>query len=926
MLVDQMTIANDAFTAAGAVNFHSHIEDICACPACADGAPEGGFEIDIDLSYSGQPGDGVISSGKPSYDWDQAAAQISRWDAKWDDDVEGNEFGTAGIVTYGFVDGDGASDDTADRTYREMSLVEIARTLEAIGEIESAANISFVRVQDEDSEYVADRSMMDLDIQAIADYNGGWASPSWSGGGGNEAASLNPATVSVGVSGLENYGSWSYKTNMHEIGHAIGLPHPGDYNGAGATSYEAQAIYAEDSYMYSIMSYWSHTKTGGDTFETVTGAGGATAFIGGYATGLLLHDIAALQRLYGANMETRDDDTTYGFNSTEDADSHWNLADWKDFFVAAIWDAGGTDTIDASGYYEDQTISLVEESFSSLGGLTFNLSIARGAVIEHAVGGAGDDWLVGNAADNTLDGGAGEDLVSYALATGGVTINLNNTNAQAIGSGMGTDTLISIEGVEGSEFDDNLYGTSEDNVFIGRGGDDYISGGDGFDLLSLEGATTRATITASTLATGTISANGIGTDTFESIEGIIGTTFNDRFYGDETEQQYRGAAGDDRFYVSSGNDTYDGGDGLDLLDFRASTLGININLSSNTLTDGGDFGAFTFSDFERVNGTETNDNIVGNNEANVVRGYGGRDIIYLNGDDDRGLGYDGDDDIYGGFGDDDLIGGNGDDRLYGENNDDVLTGKNGEDELYGGSGEDKAYGGNDNDTIDGGSDADTLYGQRGDDTVSGGSGDDFIYGNEGSDTINGNDGIDTIYGGTRGDILNGDGGDDKLYGSTGEDDLYGGLGDDRLFGGDHNDDLFGDENDDDLFGGNGADTLDGGSGDDALLGQVGFDTLDGGAGADSLRGGTGNDMLTGGTGADKFVIEAGADDDTITDFEDGIDLIVMRQINNVDDFSDLTIADNGSGGVTVSYGNGMNVLTIDNISVSNVTADDFDFT
>lgn len=123
-------------------------------------------------------------------------------------------------------------------------------------------------------------------------------------------------------------------------------------------------------------------------------------------------------------MTTRDGDTVYGFNSTEAADSHWNLDNWDDFFVAAIWDGGGNDTIDASGYYEDQVISLVEESFSSLGGLTYNLSIARGAVIENAIGGAGDDFFVGNAEDNTINGGAGLDTIDYSGVGFGITVDL----------------------------------------------------------------------------------------------------------------------------------------------------------------------------------------------------------------------------------------------------------------------------------------------------------------------------------------------------------------------------------------------------------------------------------------------------------------------------------------------------------------------
>ena len=135
-------------------------------------------------------------------------------------------------------------------------------------------------------------------------------------------------------------------------------------------------------------------------------------------------DILAIQNLYGANPDgTRAGDTVYGFNSTET-----DVNDWSQFvFVSgsntflrppsmAIYDTGGEDTIDLSGFSTDQRLDLNPETFSSLGDRSTEdpvyenvISIMRGTIIENAFGGSGADTIIGNLADNTLAGGLGAD-------------------------------------------------------------------------------------------------------------------------------------------------------------------------------------------------------------------------------------------------------------------------------------------------------------------------------------------------------------------------------------------------------------------------------------------------------------------------------------------------------------------------------------
>ncbi|WP_300626839.1 M10 family metallopeptidase C-terminal domain-containing protein [Pseudomonas sp.] len=179
---------------------------------------------------------------------------------------------------------------------------------------------------------------------------------------------------------------------IHELGHAMGLGHPGDYDGSLKKD---QVSHHEDSQSHTVMSYRGE-RTG------YMNHGGLRV------SAPMLDDITAYQDKYGANHETRKDDTTYGFNSNTDRD-FLSVKSAKDKRVAAIWDGGGNDTLDFSGYTQDQRISLKDGTFSDVGGLKGNVGIAYNAIIENAIGGSGNDLLVGNEVANELKGGDGND-------------------------------------------------------------------------------------------------------------------------------------------------------------------------------------------------------------------------------------------------------------------------------------------------------------------------------------------------------------------------------------------------------------------------------------------------------------------------------------------------------------------------------------
>ncbi|WP_414624059.1 M10 family metallopeptidase C-terminal domain-containing protein [Calothrix sp. CCY 0018] len=226
----------------------------------------------------------------------------------------------------------------------------------------------------------------------------------------------------------QSNGSDGFDTLIHEIGHALGLKHPGNYN-AGGGGAEGPYLYPElDSNQYTVMSYNEHSGSLANP-ETP-----------------MLYDIAAIQYLYGANYDTRAENTTYAWDTNQ-------------AFMQTIWDGGGVDTIDASNQALSAIIDLNPGNFSSIGSYdgsfsnraSNNLAIAYEVTIENAIGSAADDILIGNSIDNYLSGGLGND---YLVGGAGSDILIG---------GSGNDTLVGYSG--GTEYD-LLTGEFGNDTFV----------------------------------------------------------------------------------------------------------------------------------------------------------------------------------------------------------------------------------------------------------------------------------------------------------------------------------------------------------------------------------------------------------------------------------------------------------------------------
>ncbi|MEQ6250797.1 CAP domain-containing protein [Sulfitobacter sp. HNIBRBA3233] len=350
-------------------------------------------------------------------------------------------------------------------------------------------------------------------------------------------------------------------------------------------------------------------------------------------------------------------------------------------FVTTSWDSGGYQMELARGAYDvtfsggalDGTISgrvVVETANVKLDGFAADARTADPVpepdptpdpepavdpvpVTERIEGTDGNDWLTPGAGNDTVLGGAGEDMVSFFDLAQAVSVNLETGMAL---SGADTKTLDGIENVTGSIHGDLIQGDAGDNLlrglgnydwFVGSDGHDIYEGGSGRDMISYVLSDSGVTVD---LGAGRGLAGQAAGDSYQSIERVTGSIYNDLTYGSDGADDFRGLGGYDWFVGSGGGkDRYDGGSGYDTVAYSLSGAGVTASLLSGR-GSAGDAARDLYTSIERLTGSSFDDILIGDHGRNELRGLYGEDALYGNGGVDRLTGGGSDDYLDGGGG------------------------------------------------------------------------------------------------------------------------------------------------------------------------------------------------------------------------------------------------------------------------------------
>jgi Ca2+-binding RTX toxin-like protein len=278
-----------------------------------------------------------------------------------------------------------------------------------------------------------------------------------------------------------------------------------------------------------------------------------------------------------------------------------------------------------------------------------------GAGDDRMFGGAGSfDGLIGGAGDDLLDGGGGRDIAFFFDSPNGIWADLETGRA----AGFGDDRLRSIEGLGGSNQDDELFGDDGSNLIVAQEGDDVVDargsgtlagsqadqidggdgddtliGGPGADIVTYEDAPGPIDLD---LELGT--ATGWGSDALSGIEAAIGSILDDALRGDGQDNAFVGGEGDDLI---------DGRGGRDQAAYFDAFVPVDADLALGLATG---WGTDTLTGIEDLTGSAFADTLSGNDGQNAIGGGSGNDELSGRGGDDVLLGGNGSDEADGGDG------------------------------------------------------------------------------------------------------------------------------------------------------------------------------------------------------------------------------------------------------------------------------------
>ena len=496
------------------------------------------------------------------------------------------------------------------------------------------------------------------------------------------------------------------------------------------------------------------------------------------------------------------------------------------------------------------------------------------------IGSDGNDTVNGTSENEIIWSGDGNDTIN--ASSGNDTI-FGGSGNDKISAGAGNDIIY---GEDGS---DNINADAGDDIVYGGDGDDNINAGAGDDLIYGE----EGNDTVSGDAGNDVIYGGNGNDT------LSGGAGDDVLYGDKGDDILNGGEGNDALYGGEGSDSLSGGTGDDILygGKGRDTYYINADHGNDVIYDSEGLSALIFGD--EISADDYTLSVDINNGIVLTHIETGETISlpdFINVPENYDFVFDGDSKILGGGDSRQVIEGtDGDDTITAGDGFNIIRGGAGDDTITGGDNLNFIYGGEGNDTITGGNGTNIIRGEDGDDTITDGNGSSHLDGGNGNDVINAGGGNDVVLGGAGADKLYGEDGDDVIAGNDGNDEIYGGNGDDTVYADEGNDFVRGEDGNDSLFGGDG---------DDTLYGDDGDDYLEAGNGNDNLYGGAGNDVFVGGEGVNNMY---GDDGDDVFHGSNGINN--MYGGDGDDNFTGGELADlimGGSGNDTMNGGNGNN--------------------
>ena len=440
--------------------------------------------------------------------------------------------------------GSGYGNGEPNNNFEVFNPAQQAAVRSILASYSAVANVTFSEVQETSSQHG------DLRYAETDKSNTAWGYyPSTSATGGDTWFNNSRNYYDNPVKG--NYG---YFTIIHETGHALGLKHAHEsMNSFGPVPAD------RDFVEYTVMSYRSYIGAPTDHYRNGSWD---------YPQTLMMYDIAALQTMYGANYTTNSGNSVYVWSPTTGEmfiNGVAQGAPGSNKVFMTLWDGGGTDTYNFSGYDIDLTVSLQPgawtttstQQLANLGDghyATGNIANSLlyksnpASLIENAIGGSGEDVITGNVADNAFTGGRGDDRINglggadTAIYSGNSSYYSYAQNADGswtvadlrAGSPDGIDTLTSIQFLKFADITVDLGPSVA--VITGTSGSDIID------------------------ATQTVAGQAMPCDEVDMIYGMAGNDTINAVGGDD---QVYGGDGADTLYGGLGNDYLDGGVGVD---------------------------------------------------------------------------------------------------------------------------------------------------------------------------------------------------------------------------------------------------------------------------------------------------------------------------------------------------------------------------